>query len=644
MNKKLLLICIHIKDYFFNQTYSFIIFFTESEKSSTLDTLPEGKQVFSGSQSTYRRVYPDWKPSTTIDKTDVVGAMEIVEEVQPQVKDKSAWRKSTLNVANSTEDTKLESSRLRHTLPRITHTQEPSISSPPKDDSNQRKELISSLGERPATDKLTLYIRPSNELLTPERNSNLGYVSRRMRGSQQSIDSEVSGNKVEIDQDNIETPPATRRVFTPTPVDKREPVAPARCSRLTNKANKDSPEEPDASTSLGDGQFDRFSATRRTRRYKRNTDSSEATASPELVAETQILKPNVLQVENSVPVQKPEITIDKETRLKAWQDRLKTQSEPVESKLASRRIRNQTGINQDDVKKVLNIPSSSPIDIQISPEKRRVSTTYITPDESKTDSKIEIPIKKTKEHDNDEGFEETQSLMSESPSQGASSGGHYETDIIDSSQGDSSDFRNKKNTINVAKIDSPKIPSLTNVSKTTSRLSKPVSNNRTSALVQKFNKFERSTPLRHTTQETTKKSVIPRRSDSLRKTDSQSSITSKKTNSIQKSNSRNSLVSSRSSLNSSASTNTVKRFPLKAANTNITKTVVRTPSSKTLIGSNKPRTIQRTASNSSTASQRPPRPQGTSSFMKPTTASATKSNSATVIPSRVQSIPFRSKN
>lgn len=58
-----------------------ICLFTESERSSTLDTLPEGKQVYSGSQSTYRRVYPDWKPSITIDKTDVVSAMEAVEGI-----------------------------------------------------------------------------------------------------------------------------------------------------------------------------------------------------------------------------------------------------------------------------------------------------------------------------------------------------------------------------------------------------------------------------------------------------------------------------------------------------------------------------------------------------------------------------------
>lgn len=146
--------------------------------------------------------------------------------MQPQVKDKSAWRKSNLNVANSTEEAK-DDSRFRHTLPRTSHSQDSNRMHVISEDSKDRKELISSLGERPPTDKLTLYIRhPEPSKVEPK--SNLGYVPRRIRESQQSIESETSNNKVEIDQDNIETPPATRRVFTPTPVEKREPSAPTR--------------------------------------------------------------------------------------------------------------------------------------------------------------------------------------------------------------------------------------------------------------------------------------------------------------------------------------------------------------------------------------------------------------------------------
>lgn len=59
---------------------------TESEKGSKLDPLPEEKSNNSPTRAQpaptsvpaepYRRVYPEWKPSSTLDKTDVVGTME----------------------------------------------------------------------------------------------------------------------------------------------------------------------------------------------------------------------------------------------------------------------------------------------------------------------------------------------------------------------------------------------------------------------------------------------------------------------------------------------------------------------------------------------------------------------------------------
>lgn len=46
----------------------------ESEgRSGTLDTLPEEKST----NTQYKRVYSDWRP--TIEKTDIVGAMEAIE-------------------------------------------------------------------------------------------------------------------------------------------------------------------------------------------------------------------------------------------------------------------------------------------------------------------------------------------------------------------------------------------------------------------------------------------------------------------------------------------------------------------------------------------------------------------------------------
>lgn len=516
------------------------------------------------------------------------------------MKDKSAWRKSNLNVANSTEETKDETSRYRHTLPRSTNSYI---------DDEGRKNLISSLGERPPTDKLTLYIcQPSTSNMS--RNA-LDSISPYTQSSEQSLEQNVS-NKVEIDQDNIETPPATRRIFIPTPVDKREPVQPNPCRRFMGRSSRDSlasPDEPEVSTVLGDGQFDRFSATRRTRRYKRTTETPEVT-SPELVAEKEIIKPNLFNIETSSPVSVDSAS-ERETRLQAWKERLKTQfDQNCDTK--NRRTRHQTSINQDDIKKALNLATpSSPISIA-------------NMDVSNTTSNTN---RKTKEHDNDEGFEETQSLMSESPSQGASSGGNYETDLVDSSHV-VADYNKVK-----PKIKDP-------VKNEISKSHKPTTRTTVTNQIKTNRNFDRNSALRQTTQEISKKSVIPRRSGSLRKINSSQNNQNNKKNNVQRSGSRNSIVSSRSSLNSATSSSTVKRLPLKTNNaiTVNNKPAQKTPNNKIVNSSVKPSgSAKRTAIPNVTATQKPPRP-FISSFMKPTTSSATKS---TVLPSRMQS---RSKN
>lgn len=53
--------------------------FIESERGGKLDPLPEekpGQTVLS--PDSYKRVYPDWKPSTTIDKTNVEETLEAI--------------------------------------------------------------------------------------------------------------------------------------------------------------------------------------------------------------------------------------------------------------------------------------------------------------------------------------------------------------------------------------------------------------------------------------------------------------------------------------------------------------------------------------------------------------------------------------
>lgn len=472
------------------------------------------------------------------------------------------------------------------------------------------------------------------------------YCSPRVRSPVRSADQTIS-NKVEIDQDNIETPPATRRVFTPTPVDKREPVQPTPCRRLMGRSSRDSlasPDEPEPNLSLGDGQFDRFSAARRTRRYKRNTENSDVSSPPEFVAETQVIKPNVFKLETSTPIHTD--SLDRETRLQAWKDRLKTQNDSnSDYKSLNRRSRHLTNVNQDDVKKALSLNIDS---LENQDKKKSVSTTYITPDSCRLEStsKIDIPNRKIREHDNDEGFEETQSLMSESPSQGASSGGNYENDSVDSSHVLVTDYSKSKpmrtSSVEMKQTLNGSNPSMTKSNLNSKLVPKTNLTNRTQLLNQKLNRnFDRSSALRQTTQEASKKSVIPRRSGSLRKTDSQNTINNKR--SVQRSNSRNSIVSSRSSLNSATSTSTVKRNPLKSSNLNTPNNRIaqRTPSTKALSSISKANVnLKRTpASGGTSAVQKPPRP--TSSFMKPTTSSATKT---AVIPSRIHSTNFRSKN
>lgn len=364
---------------------------------------------------------------------------------------------------------------------------------------------------------------------------------------------------------------------------------------------------------LGDGQFDRFSAARRTRRYKRTTETPEVT-SPELVAEKEVIKPNLFNVETSSPVNAVDAASDRETRLQAWKERLKTQSEDVLKN--NRRSRNQTSVSQDDIKKALDLAApTSPISIanlDSAGGRANTATSYINPETSNTG-------RKTKEHDNDEGFEETQSLMSESPSQGASSGGNYETDLVDAA----ADYKKTKTTANDAvKPSKTNTKSVVNQTKT----------NRS---------FDRNSALRQTTQDiANKKSVIPRRSGSLRKTGSQNSVNNKKNN-VQRSGSRNSIVSSRSSLNSATSTSTVKRLPLKVNNANVgSKPAQKTPNNKINNTNVKVANSTKRAVLPTTATQKPPRP-SLSSFMKPTTSSATKT---TVLPSRMQSSSFRSKH
>lgn len=379
----------------------------------------------------------------------------------------------------------------------------------------------------------------------------------------------------EIDADNIETPPAQRKLFNPPP--EREPCRKFQPSLSKfNISDKATAEMKDLCQEiLGDGQFDRFSAARRTRRYKRNPDSSspedeKKPESPtELVAETQVIRPSKLEVQASYPVEAPQevakpievvVKDEKENRLKRWQDRLKNQSQTTTKEPKSQpysRMRRQTSINQEDVQKAireLKSPTETPTGVWSRNNYRKSMNAKIEQKAPDRTTSPRIPKVKSEHELNDEGFEETQSLNSESASQGASSGCNVECDSP---------------TPKVTK--SPDIPKRISTKETRTPPRTPIDPKR----------------------------AVPKRTSSLR---------------VERSTSRASLRSSRSSLNSSASVATVKRAPapVKPAPKPVPKPVSRMPASRS------------SSSGSSVGAARPPiktPANRTSGFMRPTQAS-----------------------
>lgn len=274
----------------------------------------------------------------------------------------------------------------------------------------------------------------------------------------------------------------------------------------------------------------------------------------------------------------------------------------------SPRIRNQTGIDQDDVHNALRLAKQ---------QKEEINNQRVN---------------KIKEHENDEGFEESQSLMSESPSQGASS------DLVDSGEFNTKNNRPVRTSSLESKctIDSTSASSTTETPSKPKRTEKPVARVQSDRMQSLLNRYrapvERNNSARGLTEDN-KKSIIPRRS--MQKTDSQQSIT-KRGNNVERSNSRASLVSSRSSLNSAVSTNTVKKMPLKSITNQKPRSIPVSAPRKPLSPANSqvkpPVTIKRIPSGQSLSNQRPPLRANNPTFMKPTTSSTTKTHTPSAAP------------
>lgn len=587
---------------------------TENERSK-LDPLPEEKPTTS-SPDTYKRVYPDWKPSTALEKTDVVGTIEAIEDAQAtRSKDKTAWRKSNLNTSKIPEETESNS--------RSNRTSNTSNASSPLQsiiEEDRRKSIIQKLGERPSSDRLHIYIRrpsdaPSETTRTDDQTNNdspVGITSnkhsfyihsptsvaepRSPKSLAQSgnIDlresttahtsnradclgglSDLTNNKIEIDSDNIETPPTTRRsIITENktianPCRKLQTPRPLHRHTLNEISSEDvslsdpkMADKPVEAEILGDGQFDRYSLARRTRRYRRPTDYSSGNedrteTSPELSSPTECMIPKSKSQNNNMCLDKLQTSekFDKsDDFLNRWQSRRSperiddslmhmSKSADVLSRVG-KVGRNLSSINQEDVREAirnLKSPTEAPDRIW-SPPREIVA-------------KEKVATIKTSNHElNDEGFEETQSLVSDTPSHGKDSTSSY-TDQPDSK----TPKRTKSLRSNPSRSDSL-MSSLKSDSPQKKRPT-PIKSTVQNLLDRNRDSLERSRSLRSAAASPSNRVAVPRRTASLRKTIENTTPSNKRD--VERSGSRTSLRSSRSSLNSATSINTVRNVPLK---------------------------------------------------------------------------------
>lgn len=422
----------------------------------------------------------------------------------------------------------------------------------------------------PAAEKQSIYIRPNDKTPStissinssctstsdsqlPESIHSVAPPPRRTRRTHHIYD-EQTNNKIEIDSDNIETPPSIRKSFNR---EHQNVSGNSSCRKLhgsTDQANESELKkviggltEPEV---LGDGQFDRFSSARRTRRFKRPVDlsSGNETTSPESLPDN----PLVLETVRPVVAAVAEIESNekqKELRLKRWQDKLNSSS-AVEDKgkisepKTLKTSRNMSRISQEDVRQAIRSLKSPSPERSWSPPKEIVR---------EAPSSVKVITHEL----NDEGFEETQSLVSDTPSHGK--------DSTSSCNDYGSDSKNKKivkPSVSVADRSPRKIPIRTPPSLPSLLITKPQS------------ALERSKSLRGTPPALVNKNLLPRRTNSMRRTESPllnvNAAKQQQQLDVERSNSRTSLRSSRSSLSSAVSINTVKKVPLRPKSSPLT--------------------------------------------------------------------------
>lgn len=522
---------------------------TENERSK-LDPLPEEKPTASIVTSTppqtnepYKRVYPDWKPTTsTLDRGDADSTPDSMSKDKDDVPSKSdKMRNSHSSTSLSSSTTPLQSimeeeRRTSQDVPlKINVRRAPEVSE--YEPVYQKHSTTSPLGI--TSDSHSIYIRPSakKSATSPERRESI------TKSHSIDADMEPPCNKIEIDSDNIETPPVVRKnLMTDDKLSSggsaKKLQAPRPLHQRTideSNANEKTENKSNESEVLGDGHFDRHSSARRTRRYRRPTDHSSGNedrndSSPESIPPTPLFPSSNAIYNTSTEL---DVTANN-SKDEASPDRgelSKSKSMDILSRIG-KHGRNMSSINQEAVREAirkLKSPTETPERIWSPPRE-----IVVTPKD-----RI-IPSKALNHELNDEGFEETQSCQS------------LVSDGKDSTSSCNEPAENSQSHISASL--SPNQPKSKSVVK--------------SLMERNRQSLERSRSLRAATTTIpphSRSSIIPKRTNSLRRSADTGAGSSSKD--VERSGSRTSLRSSRSSLNSSASINTVRNMGLKTSTT-----------------------------------------------------------------------------
>lgn len=397
-------------------------------------------------------------------------------------------------------------------------------------------------------------------------------------------------NRKEIDADNIETPPVARRVIaSPTTtlvtVNNRTDSTPANHNEsLETNNDLESTENP--------GYFDRYSMARRTRRYKRPTDYSSGNEdltstkdSSEENSLTQLAKNNT-EIQKSQT--KPEEKALPNTNVQENVADIKSKRTNISAKTITKLEkvgRHISSINQEDVQEALRnlkSPTDCPERLWSPPREIMAQRTANCNNNNNTTTTANgSTLIKISNHElNDEGFEETQSLVSDTPSHGKESTNSSCNEVNELPKLAQKVLSQK--TTPIQKISSrladrlqisrlrsssssSKSQPATNTSSSTRRSASSVDRSRGSRTTngQVVQGPASSTAAAHMSNFTNN---AIRRATTMRKTIGTSEPSSSSSGStkrdVERCSSRNSLRSSRSSINSGTSTQTVKRMPL----------------------------------------------------------------------------------